>query len=602
MAKTLTTTTDELARAVLSTASANDLPDSAFAYIESGGEKDEEGKTKPRSLRHLPYKNADGKVDPAHVRNALARLSQTQISESAKASAHKKLVAAAKSVGIEASDDDNDKERSMGAKHNEALTRAVADDHEPMTTTHEHAHPAFGSQGDDESHTHSHTHDNDNDHKHQHEDTAERTADGTINAVAGGFSLSFPIVRSDPKTWAVFGRATAEVPDRHGTIFSYEGAKGAFERWPGNVREQHDGKRAVGHRIKHTFSDDEKGVYLEARISKTRADTWERVQENILNDFSVSVIPGEKYGLDPRKWPKKEYNGRMYPYLPEYDYAEISLVDAGSAPGSNFTPIMRADGSFTEELAEVEEEPPVVTPPQPLERAGARVSAETKSAMHGGIGHALRSAVSQMKNCNCPDCQAAMKMIDPDGDGDIDMGGYDDPDQDWQSLYGGSDDTERALSGLIERVLEARLLPVYARLQGIAGALARSYAAPTETSLNTLISGAITRAVEAVSVEQKSSLDEVRAGLSAVKGQVERIAETPVPGAPIMNAGAMPRPALNKRLPTDPTPDPYARPQRTGSAVADAMRTLSEQGWLNSEQRQVDALAAGLLLQQQGRG
>jgi len=56
----------------------NRLPDSAFFYIESGGEKDEEGKTTPRSLRHLPYVDEKGEVDLPHVRNALARAAQTQ--------------------------------------------------------------------------------------------------------------------------------------------------------------------------------------------------------------------------------------------------------------------------------------------------------------------------------------------------------------------------------------------------------------------------------------------------------------------------------------------------------------------------------------------
>jgi len=60
-----------------STAFVNDLPDSSFLFIEGGGEKDEEGKTKPRSLRHLPWKDASGKVDEAHAHNALSRIPQT---------------------------------------------------------------------------------------------------------------------------------------------------------------------------------------------------------------------------------------------------------------------------------------------------------------------------------------------------------------------------------------------------------------------------------------------------------------------------------------------------------------------------------------------
>ncbi|WP_304459002.1 hypothetical protein [Alicyclobacillus sendaiensis] len=100
-------TVDTLGKSVWSTEYINDLPDSAFAYIEPGGKKDDEGKTTPRSLRHLPYKDKDGKIDPAHVRNALAHLDQTDISDEAKAEARRKLIAAAKEVGIEVSDEKN---------------------------------------------------------------------------------------------------------------------------------------------------------------------------------------------------------------------------------------------------------------------------------------------------------------------------------------------------------------------------------------------------------------------------------------------------------------------------------------------------------------
>jgi len=72
----------------------SNLPDSSFAYIESGGEKDEQGKTKPRSLRHLPFKNAQGNIDHDHLVNALARLPQTDLGGEAKALAKKKLCAA----------------------------------------------------------------------------------------------------------------------------------------------------------------------------------------------------------------------------------------------------------------------------------------------------------------------------------------------------------------------------------------------------------------------------------------------------------------------------------------------------------------------------
>lgn len=52
----------------------NDLPDSAFLYIEPGGHKDEEGKTVPRSKRHFPYKDANGKIDLPHLRLSLIHI------------------------------------------------------------------------------------------------------------------------------------------------------------------------------------------------------------------------------------------------------------------------------------------------------------------------------------------------------------------------------------------------------------------------------------------------------------------------------------------------------------------------------------------------
>lgn len=77
-------------KAKMTGAAINDLPDSDFAYIESGGKKDEGGKTIPRSLRHFPIHDA------AHVRNALARASQSPFGSKAML----KIRAAAKKMGV----------------------------------------------------------------------------------------------------------------------------------------------------------------------------------------------------------------------------------------------------------------------------------------------------------------------------------------------------------------------------------------------------------------------------------------------------------------------------------------------------------------------
>lgn len=55
----------------------NDLPDSAFLYIERGGQRDAYGKTTPRRKRHFPVRDADGNLDLPHLRNAIARIPQS---------------------------------------------------------------------------------------------------------------------------------------------------------------------------------------------------------------------------------------------------------------------------------------------------------------------------------------------------------------------------------------------------------------------------------------------------------------------------------------------------------------------------------------------
>lgn len=79
-----------LDRAQMTSASINDLPDSAFAYIEPGGSKDASGKTTPRSKRHFPIH------DKAHVQNALARAPQSPFG----AKAMPAIKAAAKKFGV----------------------------------------------------------------------------------------------------------------------------------------------------------------------------------------------------------------------------------------------------------------------------------------------------------------------------------------------------------------------------------------------------------------------------------------------------------------------------------------------------------------------
>jgi len=82
-------------RAEMTSAAINDLPDSAFAYIEPGGSKDAGGKTIPRSKRHFPVH------DEAHARNALARAPQSPFGKQAMS----KILAACRKFGVTVSGD-----------------------------------------------------------------------------------------------------------------------------------------------------------------------------------------------------------------------------------------------------------------------------------------------------------------------------------------------------------------------------------------------------------------------------------------------------------------------------------------------------------------
>ncbi len=68
----------------------DDLPDSAFAYIDDAGE------------RHLPINDAE------HIRNAIARFDQTDFEDApSKERARKRIVAAARKHDIEVEESDD---------------------------------------------------------------------------------------------------------------------------------------------------------------------------------------------------------------------------------------------------------------------------------------------------------------------------------------------------------------------------------------------------------------------------------------------------------------------------------------------------------------
>lgn len=110
-------------KATWDTAYVNDLPDSAFLYVEDG-DKDEGGRTVPRSKRHFPYKDSAGKVDLPHLRNAIARIPQSNApgldKEKLQERARRMLEDASKA---DAPDIETKVGRVLSAKNRELLTK-----------------------------------------------------------------------------------------------------------------------------------------------------------------------------------------------------------------------------------------------------------------------------------------------------------------------------------------------------------------------------------------------------------------------------------------------------------------------------------------------
>lgn len=65
----------------------NALPDSSFLHVEEGGAKDGSGKTTPRALRHFAVRDANGKIDPTRLRDALAHIPQSGLPDGIRAEA-----------------------------------------------------------------------------------------------------------------------------------------------------------------------------------------------------------------------------------------------------------------------------------------------------------------------------------------------------------------------------------------------------------------------------------------------------------------------------------------------------------------------------------
>lgn len=397
--------------------------------------------------------------------------------------------------------------------------------------------------------------------------------------------LYVPITRIDQQKWEVEGIATSEAIDSYGTIFSYAASKNAFQRWierTANVREMHT-RSAVGKGVNVFFDDDNKQIAVRLRISRGAPNTWLKVEDDTLAGLSVGAMNSV--------WGKVERNGKVYPYLTSYDLAELSLVDSASNPDSRGLSLCRADGltevvdtteivpeTTQQEQQAVIDPTPAPLPQQPVERAGARLSADSQNGVHQARDGGIQGSVVLMKLCGCAECQSMIDAIDPDGDGDIDLPGAGpalDPDQDADAL------AERIVDRVAEKLLTRMDAPVM-RMQTIAGQFARVQSPDIHIDLSPIQRSIEALEVRFAAIESATNLDEVRSVLTEVRGQVEVIAKQPAAGGPMLNASA-----VDKRFATQ-SYLPAASTEEEDRRVLDR---LSREGKLNNHELQTAAAA-----------
>ncbi len=159
------------------------------------------------------------------------------------------------------------------------------------------------------------------------------------------FPMFIPLTKVDAAQRLVYG-SFDETPDRAGEVCDYATAKPAFQEWSklmsdasegknlGNIRGQHDMKKAAGKLTEISFNDEAKRVDFCAKIVDDAE--WLKVEERVYTGFS----PGGSYA---KRWK----DGDHYRYTPKV--GELSIVDIPCNPASTFT-LVKADG--TEEEAE----------------------------------------------------------------------------------------------------------------------------------------------------------------------------------------------------------------------------------------------------------
>ncbi len=157
--------------------------------------------------------------------------------------------------------------------------------------------------------------------------------------------LSMPLMKVDKERRLVHGFATLDNLDKQADIVTKAASVGAFTRFRGNIREQHDPHKAVGRII--NFKEDSlhdpdtgktySGVFVSAYVSKGAEDTWQKVLDGTLTGFSIGGrITEAEDAFD-------EDMDKSIRIVHGYELSELSLVDNPANQLANVISIEKFD-------------------------------------------------------------------------------------------------------------------------------------------------------------------------------------------------------------------------------------------------------------------
>lgn len=141
-------------------------------------------------------------------------------------------------------------------------------------------------------------------------------------------NVSMPISKVDTEKRQVSGFATLDNVDSQGDRVLSAASVEAFQKFRGNIREQHAEHLAVGRLVsfeEQMYYDEEAekfltGVYVTAYVSKGAQSTWEKVLDGTLSGFSIGGAVDEFINdIDDSGSPVRT--------ITKYHLTELSLVD-----------------------------------------------------------------------------------------------------------------------------------------------------------------------------------------------------------------------------------------------------------------------------------